>query len=361
MKTYEETAAALISRKAEYDKKKESNKRRLSLIAVIAAAVILMTTIPVGLIMVASRADQPVDIPDTAMIGTTRTDGETEETPTSSEPIKTEPNATAETDPEQVLKEAAIVDQIVGKGNKPQKESSQFTVSFQRVVKEGEEYINIPMIDVMNLSEKAKEYAKERLRQYDITCTEHKDFIEYDITVYKLISGFTGKFKDSADKNEFLLRLSPSESIDLISDEIIELNFENETSVTTKVKFRYKDGCSNGTLNAAVFDKDSGEAYNTGRERPAFVSVKGYDFDCKRINPALLYRFISIYFGDVDENGEPLFYKDPYIADYYSNPWCQYLRGEIEFDRHTIDDYFAPDYWDLAHSQYYQEDRAPGP
>ena len=356
MKTYEETAAALISRKAEYDRKKGANRRRLSLVAAIAAAVILITAIPVGLIMIAKKADQPVDTPDTAAIETSRTDGETRETPTSAEQIKTEPNTTAEIDPEQVLKEAAIVDLIVGKGNKPQKESSQFTVLFQRVAEDDEEYINIPMIDVMNLSEKAKEYAKDRLKQYDITCTEHKDFIEYDITVYKLISGFTGKFKDFANKNEFILRLSPSESIDLISDGIIELNFENETSITARVKFRYKHGCSNGTLNAAVFDKDTGEAYNTGRERPVFVSVKGYDFNCKRINPALLYRFVSIYFGDVDENGEPLFYKDPYTADYYNNAWCQYLRGEIEFDRHIIDDYFAPDYWDLAYSQYYPED-----
>ena len=59
MKTYEETAAALISRKAEYEKNKETRRLRLSLIAAIAAAVILLTAIPVGSIMIANRANQP--------------------------------------------------------------------------------------------------------------------------------------------------------------------------------------------------------------------------------------------------------------------------------------------------------------
>ncbi len=60
MKTYEETAAALISRKAEYEKNKESRRLRLSLIAAIAAAVILLTSIPVGAVIIGSSAKEPI-------------------------------------------------------------------------------------------------------------------------------------------------------------------------------------------------------------------------------------------------------------------------------------------------------------
>ena len=64
MKTYEETLICVLRKAAEREKQNEKKKKRLSLIAAVAAALILLTAIPVGSIMIANRANQPVDKDD---------------------------------------------------------------------------------------------------------------------------------------------------------------------------------------------------------------------------------------------------------------------------------------------------------
>ncbi len=63
MKTYEETLICVLRKAAEREKQNEKKKKRLSLIAAVAAALILFTAIPVGSIMIASRANQPMEAP----------------------------------------------------------------------------------------------------------------------------------------------------------------------------------------------------------------------------------------------------------------------------------------------------------
>ncbi|MBQ3869338.1 MAG: hypothetical protein II777_02230, partial [Clostridia bacterium] len=63
MKTTEMMMQSLNERKRSYDEKRKIQKRRLSVIAAFAAAVIVITAIPVGSIMIANRANQPIEAP----------------------------------------------------------------------------------------------------------------------------------------------------------------------------------------------------------------------------------------------------------------------------------------------------------
>ena len=61
MKTYEETLICVLRKAAEREKQNEKKKKRLSLITAVAAALILLTAIPVGSVMIANRAGEPID------------------------------------------------------------------------------------------------------------------------------------------------------------------------------------------------------------------------------------------------------------------------------------------------------------
>ena len=61
-------------------------------------------------------------------------------------------------------------------------------------------------------------------------------------------------------------------------------------------------------------------------------TVKDTDFIC--VNPLYhplylqyMYETVAVYFGDVDENGVPLFITDTEMSDYKESPWCVQKRG----------------------------------
>ncbi len=57
----------------------------------------------------------------------------------------------------------------------------------------------------------------------------------------------------------------------------------------------------------------------------SFATVKGYDFRGGGYIDDL-YHWAAVCFGDVDNSGWPLYYEDPYMLDYYDNPWCESAR-----------------------------------
>ncbi|MBR4256692.1 MAG: hypothetical protein IKQ18_05960, partial [Clostridia bacterium] len=150
------------------------------------------------------------------------------------------------------------------------------------------------------------------------------------------------------DYEKWVVLILPDDNIEMVSPK--ERYFYHENDKTEKyqsvnIEFRYKAGKTNGSISVYMFAGDYGikrfEDNFKGVENPIistsnslydvmetyyFAQVKGYD--CWSISCTYIYQQAAIYFGDVDENGVPLYMKNPYLEDYYDNPWCEEKRDE---------------------------------
>ncbi len=358
MKTNEQTVADLIKRREEYDKKQLIRKRRLSKIAAVLAAVMIFAALSTVLFLAAKTNNAPAPAPAGTATETVPvvTADETKETPTEQATVKTETEIKTDpdTDMDEILAELEGIKEFidVDSGDKLS-EGYRFAASYNRVGEESEDWLKIPLIDLLKISDKTKEFirehadhrdAKKLLNRY-MTGVPHSDIMEWDVTIWIHREDFRNGI-DEIDKNVFPMNIVVSEGIELLCDRTVMLNFENETTQTVRIRFKYKEGYSNGYMFVIMANEERQRAYDIayvgGRRSVVFATIKGYDFD--GFNPSRLYRFASIYFGDVDENGEPLYYNDPYMEDYYDNPWCQYLRGERKMDDYFYADPDAPTY-----------------
>ena len=140
-----------------------------------------------------------------------------------------------------------------------------------------------------------------------------------------------------------------SDGVEMISPDILTLDMPDGTA-RFEVKFRYKDNHGLGKFHIFCIDERDVDIDNNFNEVPVIekvwgdteflavskeislraVRAKGYDFLVPSIDTARVYYDIAIGLGDVDEDGIPLYFSDPYMPDYYDCEACQRLRQEVE-------------------------------
>ena len=150
--------------------------------------------------------------------------------------------------------------------------------------------------------------------------------------------------------NRVRLLIAHSDSIELLSPDVLTLDISNDDSVTFEIVFRYVDGNTRGGISVFSIEDlywDIDNNYNSAAELPELrkskgfrekfterkfgaVRTKGYDFFSGVWDTTTIYYNIAYYFNEVDDEGNPLFLSDPYMPDYYDCETCQRLRQEIE-------------------------------
>lgn len=185
----------------------------------------------------------------------------------------------------------------------------------------------------------------------EVKICPHEETKEYEI-VFDRTEYFT--------ENRAYMLVIPSESIELLTDDLILLDFDDTEPCKANIKFKYKDGYTNGRIEYKIFKEEIGlklypeidahirknglgcyyenEYDLKGEFAPVytygfcFATIKGYDFEQNNWNTRLdwVYTLAAEYFGDVDDKGEPLFKSNPYIAEYYDGPFCYNERNTYE-------------------------------
>ena len=201
--------------------------------------------------------------------------------------------------------------------------------------------LNIELKDIIEESEKQS----FNINDGDMIGVLHSDVCRYELQM----------FEDyNEDYEKWVVLILPDDNIEMVSPK--ERYFYHENDKTEKyqsvnIEFRYKAGKTNGSISVYMFAGDYGikrfEDNFKGVENPIistsnslydvmetyyFAQIKGYD--CWSISCTYIYQQAAIYFGDVDDNGVPLYMKNPYLEDYYDNPWCEEKRDE-ESNRET--------------------------
>ena len=155
------------------------------------------------------------------------------------------------------------------------------------------------------------------------------------------------------------IRLQPSENVELLSPQMFVLDLKDGVSGQFDISFRYKNGAKGGYINIYYAEKGLGGYYSDIFSCPddklfkivnsqcCFARIRGYDFFLLQYNGLKkVYSLAADYFGDVDENGEPLYKTDPYMSEYYDCPDCvseRYFREtrEIIYPDSTYSSYAA--------------------
>jgi len=188
--------------------------------------------------------------------------------------------------------------------------------------------------------------------EYDLLGKKHSDISEYEIIIYN----------QNYKNKQWVTLIVPDNNIELITPEIpyyyFERSDEHDIDIKTiNISFRFKENCHNGYIHVYIFagekslkafeddykdadiqerlkssDNPNGtlDNYNTFI-RIGFTCVKGYDFSDYDLGIENLYKQAAIYFGDVDENGKPLYMTDLDMPDYKDNPWCVSKREYQEY------------------------------
>ncbi len=178
----------------------------------------------------------------------------------------------------------------------------------------------------------------------DIYGTECKDVIRYQMR-YNTRRDFGRECG-----NRVRLLIVASSSIQLLSPDVMTLDISENDSVDFELVFRYVEGNSRGTFRVFSVEDlywDIDNNYKSVAELPDLmkekdfqmifterdygaVRTKGYDFFSGIWVTTTIYKYIAKYFGEVDDEGNPLFLSDPYMPDYYDCETCQRLRHQIE-------------------------------
>ena len=315
MKTNEQTVADLIKRREEYDKKQLIKKRRLSKIAAALAAVMIFAALSTVLFSAAKTNNAPAPAPAETATETVPvvTADETKETPTEQATVKTE----TETDTGTNDEITAGSTELYIPSEKIRKSSSAH-VSIKMAGDNCDDNINVPFGP-------------------DGSCIPgypHNEIIEQECTVWM-----------KEDLESVYVYFETSGSLEIIGDEIIRI--DSKTNAPINVKIRYTDDKMIGWFSCLILNEENGARFLTDHKEKGYtiqnidfnndvlaaisynvLNIKGYDF--LGLPAKYIYRCAARYFGDVDENGAPLYYYDPYMTDYYNNPFCEYLRGEVD-------------------------------
>ena len=318
MKTYKEMAENVLRRRDEYEEKKEHRYGVVKRTAAIAVTVVfVLSAMIVGPIVgriMKEQQNQPADVT------TINTDTET----TADQDTETTKPADVTTEVGETTGETDISEKYIILKKAEEKHSPDITNG-----------LNIELKDIIEESEKQS----YNINDGDMIGVLHSDVCRYELQMSE---------DYNEDYEKWVVLILPDDNIEMVSPK--ERYFYHENDKTEKyqsvnIEFRYKAGKTNGSISVYMFAGDYGikrfEDNFKGVENPIistsnslydvmetyyFAQVKGYD--CWSISCTYIYQQAAIYFGDVDENGVPLYMKNPYLEDYYDNPWCEEKRDE---------------------------------
>ena len=324
MKTYKEMAENVLRRRDEYEEKKEHRYGVVKRTAAIAVTVVfVLSAMIVGPIVGRIMKEQQNQPADGTKINTDT------ETTADQDTITTE-TADVTTEVGETTGETDISEKYIILKKAEEKHSPDITNG-----------LNIELKDIIEESEKQS----FNINDGDMIGVLHSDVCRYELQM----------FEDyNEDYEKWVVLILPDDNIEMVSPK--ERYFYHENDKTEKyqsvnIEFRYKAGKTNGSISVYMFAGDYGikrfEDNFKGVENPIistsnslydvmetyyFAQIKGYD--CWSISCTYIYQQAAIYFGDVDDNGVPLYMKNPYLEDYYDNPWCEEKRDE-ESNRET--------------------------
>ncbi len=333
MKTDKEMISDLMRRKEEYDAKRQARNK---LITVISAMLVLVILTAAVMLTVANRKTGVPDVVTVTGIDTERTSDVTM----------------------QGYKETNTVENTDS--------GSKSTVDYPDI----QVICTFPEDDFVEVSTDLygnRSWLTDKVRnEYGL-----QDYDEYKTLPMNKLHAVYGRV-EHGDIHEFEIRVKITEEMqsimiyiesddaEIMTGNVMKSNVSEDTAtgsdgyITFSVKYRYKDGCTLADMRYVLFTSAEripeaekfiaegnnvfikGFDYTVNSDlrgwlmygiQPVFT-VKDTDFIC--VNPLYLqymYETVASYFGDVDENGVPLFITDTEMSDYKESPWCVQKRG----------------------------------
>ena len=379
MKTNEQMLEDLIKRKEIYDKRQAVKRRRFAVISATLAVILLVSSIPLIAFVAANKKTSPDITDETTAFDTgvkeKTTDEETELSDTFEYPgIITYKEEIFETDKETEA----------GSGNtshtvKPGVKITETDFwAYAYFFKDGDSIVKIstePMAKrEWRTNSVEREYALYNHFTYSTAGPDSEG--KYKEYIAKITDGDINEceirvFCNKEHANEKADLYIAIENGELLSDDIIEIEL-NDPSVSEKeyisipVRFKFKNEhlkCriryavvlhaaydqNTEEINAGVNKTNINEFFEifkdfsktilsyTGARLPSgeveFAKIRKAVFMEQVYGslysaPDLYYEASAYYFGDVDENGVPLFISDPYMPEYYENSFSAYRRFE---------------------------------
>ncbi len=343
MKTYKQMAENVLKRRDEYFEQKQDRKASRGVISAAVAACAVVVVILFGTI-IGGVMKSPVTTPETDAPPSASSPGSTEIT---AEETETKPEDTDDTEREataEITEETTEEDTETETDTETDTEQSneQNDIYIRPV-----DYIPEPNAPItVNMGIDGVMYGYE--------CREVMTYtFKYNFYKYK------EKIGDLHGQHVRVI-VTHNDRIELISPEIFTLDIPDGTA-TFNIEFRYKDEATNGKF-VMYFIEDLYEdidKYNSVdyveqiKNEYSFRSVsqlleccaartKGYDFfKAGTSSNNRMYGSIAHHFGDVDENGVPLYRYDPYMPDYYDCDECISKRKQIERDLKNKEEFFS--------------------
>lgn len=337
MKTYEQMARSVLSKRDAYDEKKRKGDRiRMTVAGALAALMIINAMILVPVIVRRSKGPDiaPADT-QTAVI----TEKETTNTPPESTTEKNGETTQADTtdvtnEPEDTR--VAYVREL----KDPENTGSDNAHEFEDP--ENARSVYVPAFEIVEDDERLQKYevvfsneqngARHPKRLLYVSEAEKvKTYrIRYNDQVY-----YNWEFYDYDKRpdrpNYVKILISNENNVKMISPEIMTLDLINGSAEfelsfeyaekTNAVFYLYTYPTIDNTEELSEYDPHRIKS----KMKCSVATVKGKDF-LTWGNATGTYRFASIYYGDIDENGQSLYEKDPYMPEYYDNPWCELER-----------------------------------
>ena len=344
MKTNEQMLEDLIKRKEVYDKKQAVKRRRFAVISATLAAILILSSIPVIALVANKKAPAPAEV------GTDVNSVFNDDTgivKTAEESTESESNNITEDQTE--ISSAETVDNETNHIGKPQKYVF---------------YADFDLVGSGNLIALSKEYGSKNwmnwkvMKDYELyDCyngdPDNNDKVYYgkesENGIYSVLITITinGMLKEITGE-EMVLYIETDGSSEIISgnyacfssddyksvtDDRYRITFPISLKLNGNIKYTI---CKCYTVVPQMIDENGKlkEHYKTGDPAAefCFIDIHGYGF-VENTNRGFysirtLFERASVYFGDVDENGVPLFISDPTLPD-YQHPHCKIERSRI--------------------------------
>ncbi len=324
MKTYKEMTDSLLRRREEYEMKRRRGDRiRMTVAGALAVLMIINVMIFAPVIARKSKgpdaapiAEQTTVAPDN-VTSDAITDGTTEE---NDETTQTEiTDVTLEPENTQFAYIREYDDQKY--------DQSTYVPEFELV----EDNEHMQKFEVVFSSDKYFSHNSGRLLFVSETEKIKTYKIRYNDRVYHNWEFYDYETRpESPDHVKILIR--NDNNVKMISPEIMVLDLVNG-SAEFDLTFEYTDitnALFHFYVNLPIDDAKEIPEYDpyfdSHRSLCSVATVKNKDFFTWTLNTGT-YRFASIYFEDIDEDGRPLYEKDPYLPDYYDDPWCKEKRN----------------------------------
>ncbi len=339
--------ADLMRRKKEYDEKREIRKRRARLIVAVLSALVIVASVCVTAIVAASTK-----APAPAEQTTDQTETETD-AGIGSDPTTDTARSVNETENTGVYAETSEDTEKKLETDKPDISAS---VGFS-----GDKN------DLIQLSIKThgnRSWLTDKVKNdYDLSDYGYNPFTNKSIYYGKQETGDIFELeitvKNNSKTKESIMIYIEADDAEIISENIIKTEIPGSSSpddaicISVPVRYRYTDGRSLANLRYIVFKSekaiaeaekfinDGNSVFTNGFDVTVNDDLHGWLFYTQisvfRVKDAsflcyisydlqYMYEMTAIYFGDVDDNGVPLFITNPDMPDYKECPWCKVKR-----------------------------------